>query len=200
MRRFGFKLFYGDASRIDLLEAAGAREAQVLIVAVDDRDKISEIVAAAQKNFPNLRIFTRVFDRVHAYEMVNAGVKDHYREVFDSSLSMAEDALVALGTHPYEAHRAAKLFKAHDEERLVEAAQHVGDTEAIIDIVRKSRAEITNVLDADRKGNADQFGISLAGGGAAGSIIPTPPAPAGSPGQTTCSPSRRISAAGWWGR
>jgi monovalent cation:proton antiporter-2 (CPA2) family protein len=152
LRKFGFKLFYGDASRIDLLEAAGAREAQVLIVAVDDRDKANEIVAAVQKNFPGLRIFARVFDRTHAYEMLNAGVSDFYREVFDASVQMGEDALVALGKHPYEAHRAALLFKAHDEDLLHKAAAHRDDSAALVDIARKGRAEISNVLDADRAG------------------------------------------------
>ena len=152
LRKFGFKLFYGDASRVDLLEAAGAREAQVLIVAVDDREKVNEIVAATQKNFPNLKIFARVFDRIHAYEMIAAGVENFYRELFDASVQMGEDALVALGKHPYEAHRAALLFKAHDEVLLREAAQHQGDSAALIDIARKGRAEITNVLDADRTG------------------------------------------------
>jgi voltage-gated potassium channel Kch len=152
LRKFGFKLFYGDASRIDLLEAAGAREAEILIVAVDDRDKANEIVEATQKNFPNLRIFARVFDRTHAYEMLNAGVSDFYREVFDASVQMGEDALVALGKHPYEAHRAALLFKAHDEDLLHQAAAHRDDSAALVDIARKGRAEISNVLDADRTG------------------------------------------------
>jgi monovalent cation:proton antiporter-2 (CPA2) family protein len=152
LRKFGFKLFYGDASRIDLLEAAGAREAEVLIVAVDDREKANMIVEATQKNFPNLRIFARVFDRTHAYEMVNAGVKDFYRELFDASVQMGEDALVALGRHPYEAHRAALLFKAHDEDLLLRAAAHQDDGAALVDIARKGRAEISNVLDADRAG------------------------------------------------
>jgi monovalent cation:proton antiporter-2 (CPA2) family protein len=154
LRNFGYKLFYGDASRLDLLEAAGAREAEVLIVAVDDREKANEIVAAAQTNFPNLRIFARVFDRVHAYEMINSGVGNIYREVFDASVQMAEDALVALGKHPYEAHRAALLFKTHDAELLNAAAKHQGDMEKLVDIARKGRAEISNVLDADRTGKA----------------------------------------------
>jgi monovalent cation:proton antiporter-2 (CPA2) family protein len=152
LRKYGFKLFYGDASRIDLLEAAGARAAEVLILAVDDRDKANEIVGAVQKNFPNLRIFARVLDRIHAYEMIGAGVKDFYREVFDASVQMGEDALVALGKHPYEAHRAALLFKAHDEDLLHKAAALQGDTAALVDIARKGRAEISNVLDADRTG------------------------------------------------
>ncbi len=152
LRKFGYKLFYGDASRVDLLEAAGARDAKLLIVAVDDRDKVNEIVDVAQKNFPHLRIFARAFDRVHAYELINARVEQQYREVFDASVQMAEDALVALGRHPYEAHRAALLFKAHDKDLLIQAAAVTGDREAMIDIFRKSRAEINNVLDSDRTG------------------------------------------------
>ncbi len=152
LRKFGIKLFYGDASRVDLLEAAGAREAEILVVAVDDREKTNEIVAATKKNFPQLRIFARAFDRVHAYELINAGVDDTYRELFEASVQMAEDALVALGKHPYEAHRAALLFKSHDEELLRLAARHVDDNEALVDIARKGRAEISNVLDADRTG------------------------------------------------
>jgi monovalent cation:proton antiporter-2 (CPA2) family protein len=152
LRQFGYKLFYGDASRLDLLEAAGARDAKLLIVAVDDREKIGEIVDVAQKNFPHLRIFARVFDRVHAYELINANVPDQYREVFDASVQMAEDALVALGKHPYEAHRAALLFKAHDKDLLARAAAVAGDREAMVDIARQGRAEISNVLDSDRTG------------------------------------------------
>ena len=150
LRRFGFKLFYGDASRVDLLEAAGARTAEVLVVAVDEREKISEIVATAKKHFPHLRIFSRAFDRVHAYELLNAGVNDVYREVFSSSLDMGEQVLVALGQHPFEAHRAAKAFKNFDEKVIREQARHAGDTDKMVDIVRNSRAELSRVLAGDR--------------------------------------------------
>jgi voltage-gated potassium channel Kch len=152
LRKFGYKLFYGDASRVDLLEAAGAREAKILIVAVDDREKVNEIADVAKKNFPQLRIFARVFDRVHAYELINMDVPDQYREVFDASVQMAEDVLVALGKHPYEAHRSAQLFKTHDRELVFRAARHVGDMDTLVDIARKGRSEITNVLETDRSG------------------------------------------------
>ena len=150
LRRFGFKLFYGDASRVDLLEAAGARTAEVLVIAVDEREKISEIVATAKKHFPHLRIFSRAFDRVHAYELINAGVNDVYREVFSSSLDMGEDVLVALGQHPFEAHRAAKTFKKFDEKVVREQARHAGDIDKVVDIVRTSRAELSRILAGDR--------------------------------------------------
>ena len=150
LRRFGFKLFYGDASRVDLLEAAGARAAEILVIAVDEREKISEIIATAKKNFPHLRIFSRAFDRVHAYEIISAGVNDVYREVFASSLDMAEHVLVALGQKPAEAHRTAKAFKELDEKVVREQARHVGDSEKMVDIIRNSRAELSRILAGDR--------------------------------------------------
>ncbi len=152
LRRFGFKLFYGDASRMDLLDAAGAKSAKVLIVAVDGRDKVNEIVEVAKKHFPHLKIFARAFDRVHAYELIEAGVAGFHREVFESSVRLAEDALVALGKHPYEAHRAGMIFKTHDRELLEIAAKHQNDEEALVEIARKGRTEISKVLATDQSG------------------------------------------------
>ena len=152
LRKFGFKLYYGDASRTDLLEAAGARDAKILVIAVDDREKILEIVAAAKQHFPHLRLFARAFDRVHAYQLVNAGVEDVHREVFASSVDMGEKILTALGQHPYEAHRAARTFKAHDEALILLGARHIDNLDKLIDISRTARAEISNVLSGDRGG------------------------------------------------
>jgi monovalent cation:proton antiporter-2 (CPA2) family protein len=152
LRRFGFKLFYGDASRMDLLEAAGANSAKVLIVAVDGREKVNEIVDVAKKHFPHLKVFARAIDRVHAYELIEAGIAGIHREVFESSVLLAEDALVALGKHPYEAHRAAMIFKSHDREQLEIAVKHRNDEEALVDIARKGRAEISKVLATDQRG------------------------------------------------
>ncbi|MBC8037301.1 MAG: cation:proton antiporter [Rhizobiales bacterium] len=151
LRRFGFKVYYGDASRADLLEAAGAREAQILVIAIDDSGKILEIVAVARQHFPHLRIFARAFDRMHAYRLFNAGVEDVFREVFASSVDMGEKLLVSLGTHPFEAHRAARAFRDHDEKLIRAAAKHVDDLDKLVDISRASRAEIANVLSVDRE-------------------------------------------------
>jgi len=97
-----------------------------------------------------LRIFSRAFDRVHAYELINAGVNDVYREVFSSSLDMGEDVLVALGQNPSEAQRTAKTFKKFDEKVVREQARHAGDTDKMVDIVRTSRAELSRILAGDR--------------------------------------------------
>jgi Kef-type K+ transport system membrane component KefB/Trk K+ transport system NAD-binding subunit len=150
LRKFGFKLYYGDASRPDLLEAAGAASAQILVVAVDDREKITEIVQTAKKHFPHLQIFTRAFDRVHAYELIEDGVTDVFREVFSSSADMGERVLVALGQHPVEAYRAVRTFKNFDEKVLREQAQHLGDNDRMVDIARSSRAELSRILAGDR--------------------------------------------------
>ena len=152
LRKFGYKVYYGDASRPDLLEAAGAAEAKALVIAIDDREKALEIVEAARRHFPQLRILARAFDRVHAYKLFNAGVEDVYREVFASSVDMGEQLLITLGLHPFEAHRAAMRFKAHDEKLVRRAAQHVGDTQRLIDLARQGSEEIERVLATDMSG------------------------------------------------
>ena len=150
LRRFGFKVFYGDASREDLLAAAGAADARILVIAIDDRERSMQIVEIARRTFPHLEIFARAFDRTHAYALLNAGVTHVYREVFDSSLAMAEDALVALGQHPYEAAHALRLFRKHDEALMRRTARHAGDIDAIIDISRAAQSEIERVLSGDQ--------------------------------------------------
>jgi voltage-gated potassium channel Kch len=150
LRKFGFKVFYGDALRMDLLEAAGAKEAKILIIAMDDREKISELVKIAKHNYPNLKILARVFDRAHAYEVLREGVDDVFREVFGSSMDLAKAALVSLGRHPHEAERALRIFRKFDESNLRKAAHLMDDENKLIDLAKQSRAEISRVFAADR--------------------------------------------------
>ncbi len=150
LRKYGFKVFYGDASRLDLLEAAGAADAKLFILAIDDREKALQLVQSVQRHFPHLRIFARAFDRVHAYQLLNLGIENVYRELLGSSVDLARDALTALGRHPFEAQRAAQLFKTHDERNVRKAAAHQHDVSKLIDISRAGRAEIANVLAADQ--------------------------------------------------
>ena len=152
LRKFGFKVFYGDALRVDLLESAGAREAKLMIIAIDNREKATALVKIARQHFPHLKLLVRVYDRAHAYEVMREGVDEVYREVFGSSMDLARDALVSLGTHPFEAQRAVTKFRAHDERFLRLSAAHAGDQKQLIDIARQSRAEITRVFAADKGG------------------------------------------------
>src|SRR5688572_22803421 len=133
LRKFGFRVYYGDAARLDLLEAAGAKEAKAFVLAIDDRDRTLQIAESVMRHFPHLRVFARAFDRVHAYQLLNLGVPNVYREVFGSSVDVGRDGLSALGLQPHEAQRVAALFKAHDERLVRESAPHALDQSKLID-------------------------------------------------------------------
>jgi voltage-gated potassium channel Kch len=142
-------VYYGDAARLDLLEAAGAKDAKAFVLAIDDRDRALEIAESVMRHFPHLRVFARAYDRVHAYQLLNLGVHSVYREVFGTSVDVARDVLTALGVQKTVAERAAALFKAHDEQLVRESAKHRLDQRKLIDITRRARAEIANVLAQD---------------------------------------------------
>jgi monovalent cation:H+ antiporter-2, CPA2 family len=110
MRRFGVKGFFGDPSRPELLQAAGLDEAQVLVVAVDDRDNTTNIVKYARRVRPDIHIVARARDRVHVYELYQAGANDTVRETFDSSVRAGRYVLENMGFSEYEA---AKLSQAY---------------------------------------------------------------------------------------
>ena len=110
MRRFGVRGFYGDATRPDLLLAAGLNDAKVLVVAIDDPERTLELVKYARRARPDIHIVARAFDRVAVYALFQAGANDIIREVFDSSVRAGRCAIEGLGVHPY---RAQKLVEAH---------------------------------------------------------------------------------------
>ncbi len=149
LRRFGWKVFYGDASRLDLLHAAGAKRARLLIIAIDDREKAVEMVKLVHKHFPHLRLLARAHDRRHAYELIRQGADVIHRETFGSALDMGAEALKLLGVRSYKAHRAARIFKQHDEEVLQEMAQLEGDETLIAARSRQLADDLAQLLQAD---------------------------------------------------
>ena len=151
VRRFGYKVFYGDASRIDLLHSAGADEAKLFILAIDDREKALEIAETVKKHFPNLKIIARSFDRRHSYELMNLGVKVIQRETFNSALELGESALKILGFRNYQAHRAALTFKHHDEKSLIDLHEHWGDDEAFLVQTRLKNQDLLELLSSDEE-------------------------------------------------
>jgi voltage-gated potassium channel Kch len=153
LRRFGFKVFYGDASRPDLLEAAGCGNAKLLIVAVDDTDKAVAIVEAAKAHFPNIRILARAYDRRHAYEFLDRGVDDVFRETQGSAVEMGETALAALGYRAYRAHRSARAFKHHDERTLRDLAGVWQDEQTYILQSQQRAEDIQRLLQVDQAEN-----------------------------------------------
>ncbi len=138
LRRLGLKVFYGDASRLDLLRAAGAERARLLLIALGDPDETHELVRNVQKHFPNLRIMVRVHDRTGAYRAIRDGVDDVYRESLDTALRMGTDALAALGHSRYQAVRAARSFRFHDERHLRELAPVTDTKQAGIRAIEES--------------------------------------------------------------
>ncbi|MFM2479343.1 monovalent cation:proton antiporter-2 (CPA2) family protein [Celerinatantimonas sp. MCCC 1A17872] len=118
--RFGFKVFYGNAARADLLSAAGAENAKLLIVAVDNPERTLEIVRMARQNFPHLIILARAVDRPHALELMRSGVDYVHRETLGSGVAMGVDALAELGWRANQAYRIGEFFKSYDNKLLRE--------------------------------------------------------------------------------
>jgi monovalent cation:proton antiporter-2 (CPA2) family protein len=145
VRRFGWKAYYGDATRLDLLDSAGAAEARLLIVAVDDPAAAMDIVKRARERFPALKILARAHSRTDAYEYVELGVPA-VRETFAAALDAAGTALQLLGRSAAEAQRIVQQFRAYDEERLVQLAPHRKDVKRLIAFARKERENLTQLL------------------------------------------------------
>lgn len=120
MRRLGETVYYGDASRVDLMQTAGAEEAKLFVVAIDDREKAIEITEAVKKHFPHLKVIVRAWDRLHAYQLLTAGADFVQRETVGSAVTLGEKALTELGFHEYEAHRLARVFRKTDKKNMFE--------------------------------------------------------------------------------
>ncbi len=123
MRKFGVKGFLGDPTRPDLLNAAGLAKARVLVAAMDDKDSVTQLVAYARRQRPDLQIVARAYDRQHVYELYQAGADDIVREMFDSSLRAGRYVLENVGLTEYEAAVAEQTFYAHDRRSVRELAQ-----------------------------------------------------------------------------
>ena len=108
LRAFGVRAFYGDATRPDLLQAAGIEHAKVLVIAIDDRHRATELVRYVAKTHPHVHVTARAMDRNHVYELWGAGCRDIIRDTFDSAVRTGRSVYEALGTHPFDAERAAR--------------------------------------------------------------------------------------------
>jgi monovalent cation:proton antiporter-2 (CPA2) family protein len=155
--RFGNKVFFGDASRVQLLQAAGAEEAKLLVIAIDDREKAVQMVRAARQFFPHLKTLARAYDRSHAYQLMEAGADVVTRETFGSALIMGEEALLLLGYDPARAYRLMRSFKHHDEDGLRKLYEVWGDDHAYGLRVRENVAELERVLRDDSEEAESHF-------------------------------------------
>jgi glutathione-regulated potassium-efflux system ancillary protein KefC len=152
IRKFGFKVFYGDGARLDLLRAAGAESARLIVVAVDDHSQTAEIVDLVHQHFPNLTVLARAWDLVHAFDLRDHGVERPERESFEGALRMGETALRTLGFGAYQAKQAAHRFRACDEQtndRIY--AVHRQDLSKRISIAQEARRDLEALIQSDEK-------------------------------------------------
>ena len=122
IRAFGIKVFFGDATRPDMLHAAGIEHARMLIIAIDDKHNTTELVHYVHANYPHVHIVARAEDRRHVYELWSAGCRDIIRENFDGAVRAGRSALEALGVHPYDAERQVQGYVENDKAQLREVA------------------------------------------------------------------------------
>jgi monovalent cation:proton antiporter-2 (CPA2) family protein len=153
LRKMGFKVFYGDASRYDLLHAAGANEAKMIILAIDSPTKRLEMIGTIKKHFPNLHILVRATNRYDAYDLMNAGILHIYRETLDTSIRVGVDAMALLGYRKYTATRLARTFIKQDEQNLKKLAAIRNPDEYVVE-ARKYIDEIEQAIQSDTQNSS----------------------------------------------
>jgi monovalent cation:proton antiporter-2 (CPA2) family protein len=149
LRSLGLKVFYGDASEYELLRAAGAERARLLVVALDNPEKCRELVATARRHFPHLTLLTRAANRSEAYELLDSGLEHVFRDKLDSALRTGVEALRLLGFRGYQAHRAARTFRRHDEAAVRELAAMRHDKTLYINTARQRIEDLEELLLSD---------------------------------------------------
>ena len=132
LRKMGFKVYYGDASRLELLKAAGCENAKLFIAAIDNPRVNLDVVEMIKKHFPNLKILARARNRSDAFELVDMGIKDFYRENMYSAVHLGVDALVEMGHRRYTATRQGQRFIKYDEEAIFRLAEKRHDKKAFL--------------------------------------------------------------------
>ena len=150
LRKFGMKVFYGDATRADLLESAGAGKAEVLINAIDDPEGSLKLTELAQAHFPGLKIIARARDVEHYIRLRKAGVEAPERETFESALKVGRMALEGLGVGRYEARERADLFRRYNLQMVEEMADGETDTKARAATFQRTSDMLTEIISEDR--------------------------------------------------
>ncbi|MDJ0739971.1 MAG: monovalent cation:proton antiporter-2 (CPA2) family protein [Gammaproteobacteria bacterium] len=154
--KFGVKSYYGDASRPDLLHAAGIDGATAIVIAIDDRERSVEMVEHVRRNHPDVTILARAFDVNHLYLLNKAGVDVAVREMFDASLELGKEALKAIGMHPFKVERMSQVFRRHDQAgidslyELWDENIEVSSNKAYLSRAREHRATLKNLMETDR--------------------------------------------------
>ncbi|RXJ73432.1 glutathione-regulated potassium-efflux system protein KefB [Veronia nyctiphanis] len=156
LRRFGYKVYYGDATQLDLLRAAGAASAKAIVVCTDSPEEVLEIVDLCRRHFPNLKVMARARSRVEANELMGHGVDGFARETFLSALDLGRQTLIAIGMHPYKAKRAEAYFRKLDETRLHEMQPHHSEDVGAASRTKEARLELEELFDLEMQGDTER--------------------------------------------
>lgn len=146
LRRYGYKVYYGDATELELLRAAGAEHAQAIVIACNEPEDTMTVVELCQQYFPHLRILARAHGRVEANELLTAGVAQFTRETFHSALVLGRKTLVELGMHPHQAHRAAQHFRRLDMRMLRDLKPQRQEDATHISRIKEARRELEDIF------------------------------------------------------
>ena len=152
VRRFGSRTYYGDASRLEVLRAAGAEKAQILVLAIDDVEASLRTAENARRHFPALKIYARARNRFHAYRLMDIGVDFLMRETLLSSLELAQSVMKGLGIADWEARTATETFRLHDERQLDRQHAVYHDETQLIQNSKDAHRELVGIFDADTHG------------------------------------------------
>ena len=161
VRRFGNKIYYGDASKPEMLRAAGAADARIFVLAIDNVEASMRTAEVVRHNFPNLTIYARARNRYHAHLLMELGITHIVRETLLSSFELTAQVLGGLGVSEKESHRMLEIFSRHDEETLKRQFAVFRDEDRLIQTSREAAAELESLFEADT-GAADVNGIDQA--------------------------------------
>ena len=149
VKKFGSQAFYGDASRIDILEAAQTGKARAFVLAIDDVEASMRTAAIVRANYPGVPIYARARNRTHAHRLLDLGIIDVHRETFHSSLVMTRKVLGGLGIGDRDAEKMIAVFIAQDEKRLIEDYKHYTDQEKLVERARSDAARLEKLFEED---------------------------------------------------
>jgi monovalent cation:proton antiporter-2 (CPA2) family protein len=150
VRRFGNKVYFGDPARPNLLRAAGAEQASLLVAVQDDMEETMRVVEVTKRNFPNLKVMARARNRRHTHLLMDRGADVIVRETFYSALKLAEESLLCLGVSPAEAQRSVALFQVHDEKDLLDSHAIYDDEKQLIQSTQQATEELRALFEADK--------------------------------------------------
>ncbi len=156
LRRYGYEVYYGDATQLDLLRAAGAKTAEAIVICTDSPDEVMEIVDLCAHHFPNLKVMARARSRVEAYQLMAHGVEQFSRETFLGALDLGRQTLESLGMHPYKAKRAEILFRKLDMRVLEDLLPQHSQDVATASRVKEARKELEEIFDREMRGDSER--------------------------------------------